>query len=305
MQRNRFSIVFVFAIVSLLTITACYNPRHDTYEIDFNEGTDLTISSDKDTTSLRVAIATVISPRESFVFYQEMFTALGEHLGRRIEFKQRNTYEEVNELLAQNLVDMAFVCSGAYIQGADYMELMLVPVVDSQPYYRGYVIANKNSDIHYFEDFKDRSFTFSDPMCFTGNLFVDMRLQQIGVLAEDFFGEIIYSLSHDLSIQMVSRNVIEGAAVNGLIFEYMAMYHPDYVENLRVIEKTPKGGIPPVVNSLLMSRELREEIQFFLTDMHNHDDTRKILDKILIDRFIIVGDTLYDDLRKTKDMLWQ
>ncbi|MDR4989055.1 MAG: PhnD/SsuA/transferrin family substrate-binding protein [Bacteroidales bacterium] len=297
--------LFVTAILSLFLFAACHSPRHDTYDVDFSEGAAAAVSSEPDTTSIRVAIATVISPRESFVYYQELFTALGEHLDRRVEFKQRSSYEEVNELLAQNLVDMAFVCSGAYIQGADHMELMFVPVVNGLTYYRGYVIAHKNSEVHSFEDFKGLSFTFSDPMCFTGNLFVDLRLLQLGVSADDFFGEIVYSLSHDQSIQMVSRNMIDGAAVNGLIFDYMARYHPEYVESLKIIEKTPQGGIPPVVNSLLMPRELRREIQVFFTDMHNHDETRLILDKILVDRFVLAGDTLYDGLREIKNRLWQ
>ncbi len=297
--------IIILGILALMAGYACNRPVPEVIEIDFSEGNGIVVQNDRDTTAIRVAIATVISPRESFVYYQEMFAALSEHLGRRIEFKQRTTYEEVNELLAQNLVDVAFVCAGAYIQGADYMELMFVPVVNGKPSYRGYVITHKDNLVRRFEDFEGLSFTFSDPLCFTGNVFVDLRLQHLGVQAEDFFGEIVHSLSHDLSIQMVSRKLIDGAAVNGLIFDYMARYQPEYVKDLRIIEKTPSGGIPPVVNSLLMPRDLRSGIRDFFIDMHRHDETREVLEKILIDRFIIVGDTLYDDLREIKDQLWQ
>ncbi len=296
--------VISFFIV-VFVIVACSGPSRDAYEVDFTDSIDVVSDNDQDTTAIRVAIATVISPRESFVYYQEMFNALAIHLGRRVEFKQRTTYEEVNELLAQNLVDMAFVCSGAYIQGADYMELLFVPVVNGKPLYRGYVITHKNSEVQRFEDFEGLTFTFSDPLCFTGSLFVDLRLHQLGTNAEDFFGEIVYSLSHDLSIQMVARNVIDGAAVNGLIFDYMATYRPGYVSDLRIVEKTSAGGIPPVVNSLLMPRALRSEIQSFFVDMHKQEETGKILEKILVDKFVLADDTLYDSLREMKEMLWQ
>ncbi len=139
----------------------------------FTEG-DLTEQiTDSDTRPVRVAISTVISPRESFGYYQEMFEALTEETGLPVEFKQRGTYAEVNDLLAQNLVDMAFICSGAYIAGSDHHELMFVPVVNGEPYYRGYIITNKSSGIHNFDQLQGKSFTYSDPLCFTGSLFID------------------------------------------------------------------------------------------------------------------------------------
>ncbi len=295
--------LFFIAII-IMTLASCQGPRQEVYEVDFINND----SSPSDTISesvLRVAIATVISPRESFVYYQEMFEVLSEHLDMPVEFKQRTTYEEVNQMLARNLVDMAFICSGAYIQGADYMELMFVPIVYGEPYYRGYIISNTDSDIHRFGDFEGRSFTYSDPMCFTGSLFVNKRLKELGTNSGEFFGEMIHSMSHDLSIQMVSRNLIDGAAVNGLIFDYLNHARPGYVENLRIIEKTEPGGIPPVVNSLLMSRELRSQIQEFFTNMHHEEHTRQILDELMIDRFTIVGDTLYDSLRETIEEIRQ
>lgn len=296
------SIVHGMAMVLLMLMASCNAPRPDATEVDLSEGN---VSRDQilQGQALRVAVATVISPRESFSYYRDMFNALSVYLDMPIEFKQRNTYEEVNELLAQNLVDIAFICSGAYITGADHMELLVVPVIHGLPYYRGYIIVNEASPYERFEDLEGRRFTHSDPLCFTGKLFVDMRLSAMGTHADDFFEEVVYSLSHDVSIQMVSRHVIDGAAVNGLIYEYLAAKDPDMVAGLRIIEKTAYGGMPPVVNSLLMSRELQDEIRGFFTSMHESPETRQILDQLLIDQFLVVGDTLYDGLRKIRESI--
>jgi len=302
-MHTRLQIIFI--IIFFIALPSCYRSTQEVIEVDFSDGNDVSERSQPETPVLRVAIATVISPRESFVYYQEMFSALSEHLDMRIEFKQRGTYEEVNNMLAQNMVDMAFVCSGAYIHGSDHMELMFVPLVNGEPYYRGYIITNKNSDIHQFDDLRGHSFTHSDPLCFTGKLFVDKRLAEKNMLADEFFGKVIYSLSHDISIQMVSSNIIGGAAVNGLIFEYLRLYQPDLVADIRIIEYTEPGGIPPVVNSLLMSRALRSDIQDFFLNMHKQEQTKKILDNLLIDRFVISGDTLYDGLRDVIEVLNQ
>lgn len=301
-MRYIFIHLVYFIVLLAFAFVSCQSPRKEIHEVDF---TDNVIEQDgtSDKQTLSVAIATVISPRESFIYYQEMFESLSDHLGMPVEFKQRKTYEEVNELLARNLVDMAFICSGAYIQGVNHHELMFVPVVDGEPYYRGYVISNTNSNILRFEDFEGRSFAYSDPMCFTGSLYVDKRVEAMGSTVDNFFGEIVSSLSHDLSIQMVSRNVIDGASVNGLVFNYLEQHQPDYLTNIRIIEKSKPGGIPPVVNSLLMPRELRSEIQDFFLEMHQNRETREILDKLNVDQFIIAGDTLYDGLREIKEKI--
>lgn len=173
-------------ILLLGLFSACNRPGQQPVIVDFRSGNEKSgLESDSDTLQpLRVAIATVISPRESFIYYQ------------------------------------------------------------------GYIITHKDSGIERFEDFRNRSFTYSDPLCYTGKLFVDNRLVGLGTRAEHFFfGEIQFSMSHDISIQMVSRALIDGAAVNGLIFEYMKAYHPAYTDNIRIIGKTSFNGIPPVVHA--------------------------------------------------------
>ncbi len=286
----------------LVLVFSCNVPRPDVTEVDLSDGVERRENDDREE-SLRVAISTVISPRESFVYYRDLFNALSEFLDMPIEFKQRTTYQEVNEMLAQNMVDIAFVCSGAYLLGIDHMELLVAPVVQGRPYYRGYIIVNESGPIYRFSDLKGKRFTHSDPLCFTGKLFVDLKLSEEGTTADEFFDEVVYSLSHDVSIQMVARNVIDGAAVNGLIFEYLAAKNPELVAGIRIIEKTTYGGIPPVVNSLLMSRELQDSIREFFTAMHENPRTKPILDELQIDRFIVVGDTLYDGLRQIKERI--
>jgi phosphonate transport system substrate-binding protein len=298
-------VIIILAVSISFIFSGCIRSQPDAVEIDFAdayEGVEYSETNNDNQATLRVAIATVISPRESFAYYKDLFEFLSKRLSTKIEFKQSMSYQEVNDMLAQNLVDMAFICSGAYVVGSDYFELLVVPVVNGLPYYRGYVITNNASNIFRFEDFQGRSFTYSDPLCFTGKLYIDTRLMDMGTTAEEFFGEVKFSMSHDISIQMVSRNLVDGASINGLIFEYMAEYHPDHVNRIRIIEKSGFNGIPPIVNSLLMPRDLREEIQSFLLNMHETQEGRKILDKLLIDQFILGSDTLYQGLREAKNI---
>lgn len=289
-------------ILIWLMHSGCIRNQPEAVDVDFTSTEETVKATDPDNlpSTLRVAIATVISPRESLTYYKELFESLSQQMGIQVEYKQSLTYQEVNDMLSQNLVDMAFICSGAYVAGSDHFELLAVPVVNGLPYYRGYIITNEATDIHRFEDFKGRSFTYSDPLCFTGKIFIDKRLSDLGTTDESFFGDIKFSRSHDVSIQMVSRNMVDGASVNGLIFDYLSVHHPEYVDNVRIIEKSEYKGIPPIVNSLLMPPDLRRELQSFFLQMNENEHDKAILDKLLIDKFILGSDTLYDGLREAK-----
>jgi phosphonate transport system substrate-binding protein len=302
---NKIGLLLTFCLFFLLLAFSCSGPRHESVTVDFSTSTeegDDYVGPDS-LPVLRVAIATVISPRESFGYYKELFDYISQRLHLKVEFKQRMTYQEVNELLAQNLVDIAFICSGAYVVGSENMELLVVPVHNGLPYYQGYIITQQNATATRFEDFRGKSFTYSDPLCFTGKLFIDGKLDDMGTTSEEFFGNVLFSSSHDISIQMVSRNLVDGASVNGLIYDYLSFFQPETVENIRLIEKSTYFGIPPIVNSLSLPRNLREDIQALFLDMHLHAEGRKIIEQLQVDKFILSGDTLYDGIREARKRL--
>ena len=298
---------FILVLVLLFLSSTCRCPHQETVVVDFTNPRDEepVEEAGEGTHILRVAIATVISPRESFVYYKDLFDYMAEQLKLEIEFKQRMTYEEVNGLLAENQVDVAFVCSGAYVVGSEHMELLVVPLHNGLPYYQGYLLTRQNSEIKQFSDFQEKSFPYSAHLCFTGKLFVDGKLADMGTTADDFFGSVVYSSSHDISIQMVSRGLVDGASVNGLIYDYLSVFSPQHLDNIKVIEKSNYFGIPPIVHSKSLAEPLKTDIRNFLMEMHLSDRGRQILNHLQIDQFILTGDTLYDGIRKARNRLMQ
>ncbi|MGD8725581.1 MAG: hypothetical protein PVG00_16685, partial [Desulfobacterales bacterium] len=51
--------------------------------------------------SFRVAVAAMISPKETFVYYRQLLDYIGSRLDRDVQLIQRKTYEEINELLGK------------------------------------------------------------------------------------------------------------------------------------------------------------------------------------------------------------
>jgi phosphonate transport system substrate-binding protein len=294
-------------LVSGFLLISCNLRKEEVANIDFSSETDPEVYA-RETDSvpaLRVAIAAVISPKESFVYYRELFDFMSDRLNMKVEFKQRMSYEEVNSLLERNMVDMAFICTGAYLEGSDRFDLLVVPWFNNQPYYYAYLITNEKSGIRTLEDIRGRSFAFTDPLSFTGKAYAIKRLADIGENPETFFGDLTFTMSHDISIQMVSRNLVDAATIDGLIYDYLEIYQPDKIRNVRIIEKSENFGIPPVVSSLLMKPEMKEKIQQLFVEMHEDERGREILDKLLIDRFQVSNDSLYKSARKIWNEVWQ
>ncbi len=121
---------------------------------------------------LRIAIAAVISHKETLILYKELLQYLSRRLGTQIKLIQRETYEEVNNMVRDMELDFAFVCSGAYVDGHDQfgMELLVAPVAYGEPTYRSYIIVPAASPANSLEDLRGKRFAFTDPMSNTGKL---------------------------------------------------------------------------------------------------------------------------------------
>jgi phosphonate transport system substrate-binding protein len=254
---------------------------------------------------LKVAVAAIISPRETFRYYEDLLKYVSGKIDYKIEFKQRKTYEEVNRLVENQEVDIAFICSGAYVEGKDQntMELLAVPVCNGHPFYQAYVIVHNSSTIQSFNDLKGKSFAYTDPMSNTGKLYAEKRIHELRFSENSFFKNTVFTYAHDVSIQLVAKQMVDGATVDGLIFDYLKVFHPERVKNIRIIEKSENFGIPPVVVPIGLNAGLKAKLRDILLTMHLDTSGKEILDKLLIEKFLPGNDAEYNSLRKIKQVI--
>ncbi len=290
------------AIVVLMILTICGCKSDDDYrQVDF--GKTIQVSRPEphspDDKSLTVAIAAMVSPKETLVHYKELLEYLGEKLNQEVELVQRKTYGEINELLGKGEIDFAFVCSGPYAKEKDKhgFELLATPEIKGSHFYQAYLIVNDNSHFKNLEDLRGKTFAFTDPDSNTGKLVPIDWLEQMGERPENFFKQTIYTYSHDNSIMAVSKGMVDGASVDGLIWDFYAQRNPAITDSTRVIRKSEPYGIPPLVASKALSSEAKTAIRQLLFSMHQDAKGRKILDQLMIDRFIDPRDEWYDSIR--------
>jgi len=293
--------ISVLIFVSLAAVSGC-GQDSDAVVVDFNK----TITVDRpdspipELATFNVAVAAMISPKETFGYYRQLLDYIGEKLGREVQFIQRKTYGEINELLGIGQIDLAFICSGPYAAGKEKYEFELVatPQVQNSRYYQSYLIVNKASQFKRLEDLKGRVFAFTDPESNTGKLVPTYWLFEIGEQPETYFSKTIYSYSHDNSILAVAKALVDGAAIDGLIWEYYNRKDPAFTSRTRIIRKSEPYGIPPIVASKYLSSELKDRIRELFFEMHLDPRGQKILDELMIDRFLAPRDEWYDSIRK-------
>ena len=247
-----------------------------------------------------VAVAAMISPKETFGYYRQMLDYIGERLGREVQFIQRKTYSEINELLGLGQIDLAFICSGPYAAGKEIydLELIATPQIQKSHFYQSYLIVNKASQFNRIEDLKGRVFAFTDPDSNTGKLVPTYWLFEMEEQPESYFSKTIYTYSHDNSILAVAKGLVAGAAVDGLIWEYYHQKDPTFTSRTRIIRKSEPYGIPPLVASKHLSPELKDRIRQLFFSMHNDPEGQKILAELMIDKFITPKDEWYDSIRQ-------
>ncbi|MHB9145126.1 MAG: substrate-binding domain-containing protein [Symbiobacteriia bacterium] len=250
--------------------------------------------------TLRVAIANVYSPKATLQNYQPLLDYLGQELGRPTEMVQRNTYAEVNDLIRSGNVDLAFVCTYAYVEGQQEfgMQAIAAPVVHNEDRYYSYIIVPADSSARSMADLRGRTFAFTDPLSNTGRLAPEALLREMGETPEGFFKKTIFTYSHDRSIQAVADHLVDGAAVDSLVYDFAIRGDPKLKAATRVIYRSEPFGTPPVVVNPKLDPALKQQLTQALLNMDQDPQGKRILASLMIDAFIQPDDKSYDPVRR-------
>jgi phosphonate transport system substrate-binding protein len=248
-----------------------------------------------------VAVASVISPKGNIASYSDLVAYLGRKMGRRAEMVQRSTYAETNDLLRQGRVDIALVCSGAYVEGHNRfgMELLAAPQVDGQVIYYSFVIVPIESGAQSFSGLKGGTFAFTDPLSNSGYYSPLELIRRLGETPESFFRRTIFTYSHDNSIKAVSQGLVDGAAVDSLVYKYFISREPSLGNRLRIIERSVPYGMPPIVASPIIETPVKTQLKEIFLNMHNDPEGRRIIADLAVDRFVTIDDAAYESVRNT------
>ena len=287
--------------VAAVAAAACDRNPYRTVVIDTRgAGASSPIPEDeRKAPALRFSVASIESPRDTYSAYTRLFDRMGQMLQIPIEFEQRRTYREVNDLLISGGLDAALLCTGGYLdlerRAPGTVEVVAVPVVFGEGSYRSLVIVPASSGARDLEDLEGKRFAFTDELSFSGRLWAERLLRDRGHDPERFFGSVAYTRSHDRSIHAVASGLVDGAAVHGGILAQMEERDPSLERRVRIIHRSSPSGAMPIVASKRLSPAIRARLREVLLGLHRDAEGGASLRLLRFDRFAEPDPRLYAD----------
>ncbi len=252
---------------------------------------------------IHFGLGAMITPKEGVTYYRRLVGYLEDQLGLPIHVIDKGSYQEFNSLLKKGELDIAFVCSGSYVNGHDQfgLKLLVVPVAPSgEKVYYSYLVVPANSEATSMADLKGKRFAYTDPMSNTGKLCPDHQIRLMNEDPETFFSETIYTYAHDRSLDAIIEDLVDGAAIDSLIYDYLAQTRPEVTSKTKIIARSDPFGIPPVVIRPDLPPKLRERLQQEFLQMHENPQGAEILKGMMLKRFVEGNDADYESVRQMR-----
>lgn len=292
--------------LSLIGLTCCSDNEQRPKKINLDNRESIREKpKDNAKKPIRIAVGGMITPKEGFGYYRQLLDYIEKKIGRPVEFVDREDYTEINNLLKTGKVDIAFVCGGPYVDGHEQfgMQILVAPVAYGGTVYYSYIIVSKDSPVDSLEDLRGRSFAFTDPLSNTGKLVPTYMLARMNETPDSFFETYDFTHAHDKSIKAVAQRLVDGAAVDSLIWEYADRVNPEFTSKTKIIAKSPPYGIPPVAAGPNTDPKLMQDIKKILMNAHTDAEGKRILSAMMIERFAEIDDSAYDSIRAMKEWI--
>ena len=298
-----------FITITLLCFTIIFASSyrdHSTPYIDFRQQSENTIINNKidsDQRPILIALASVMSPHETIGYYRKIADSIAKQTGRQTILIQRKTYAEVNMLLANGDIDIAFLSTGAYssYRGMNEIELLVMAEHLGNSLYTSEIIVHKDSPIQTMADLEGKIFAFTDPLSYSGHMVIEEHLRQQNTIPEKFFKRYFYTYNHDKSLWAVANKIADAASLDSQIYEYAKEKTPELAANVRIIASMGPAPTGPVVISKKLRSEQKEQLRLIFLTLHENSDVSEAMQGLVIDRFVVPSPDLYEPLHKLYD----
>jgi len=252
----------------------------------------------------RLRFGTYLAPNMLRV-YQAITEEVGQRLGIGTELVVETDYESC----AQDKNEVCFVCSLPYVeferQGISPAVPLAAPVLAGaryagKPVYYSDVIVHRDSPFRSFLDLRGRSWAYNEPHSHSGYGITRYHLVEIGE-TQGFFGEVVEAGFHEESMRLVAAREVDASAIDSQVLAVALRDDPSLARSLRIVDALGPSTIQPVAVSKRVPLELRGRILRVLTSLHEDPDVRERLALGMVERFVPVGPSSYDDIRMMLD----
>lgn len=223
-------------------------------------------------------------------------------LGRPVVFLQRGAYREITSLLLSGELDFAWVCGYPYVRNRSAWELVALPNYGGKPLYRSYLIVpSSDSTTHGFDALRGKVFAYSDPDSNSGFLVPQFEMLRIGITPSTHFRKSFFTYAHHKVVVAVGDGVAQGGAVDGYVWETLALRAPTVAKRTRVAHVSDEYGFPPMVARRSLDRFTYEQFQKTLIAMPEDARGRELLKQLNLDGFLPPDDAQFTGIARVLD----
>lgn len=248
--------------------------------------------------AIRIGTTAVIL-NDQVRFLHEWARYLQERLGHPVSFVHRSRYREITALLLRDELDFAWVCGYPYVNHRQAMRLLAVPLYQARPLYRSYLIVS-NTDLKTasFAELKGKIFAYSDPNSNSGFLVPQYEMLRAGLDPLRLFRKSFFTYAHGKVVAAVAKGIAHGGAVDGYVWETLALRTPELTRRTRVTAKSEEYGFPPLVARSSIDEAEFRGMQKVLTGMADNPAGQSLLKQLNLDGFVQPEERLFDGIGK-------
>lgn len=222
---------------------------------------------------------------------------LESHLQREVIFVQRRTYREMTDLFARNEVDAGWICGAPYTLHKSVYRLLAVGVWQGKPLYQSYlIVSQRDTTTKSIADLRAKSFAYSDPESNSGYFVAQGELLDLGVDPQTFFSKTMFTYAHRKSVEAVATGLVDGARVDGYIYDMLRLQSPEMIAQTRVVSKSPDYGFPPIAARKNLPEADYKQLFHVLNNMHKDTEGQLLLAAMGLDKFEEEDEHLFDSV---------
>ncbi len=224
---------------------------------------------------------------------------LEEALQQPVRFVQRGSYREIVDGLMDNSIDLAWLCGYPYVLFEKRLELVAVPVYQSAPLYRSYlIVSRRDTTTAHISQLKAQVFAYSDPLSNSGHLVPRVELIRADIAPETFFRRAFFTFSHRKVVEAVRAGVANAGSVDGYVWDTLELQQPRATEGVRIAWRSPQYGFPPIVGRTSFGAGPLRALTTAFKQMQTQDLGRQILVRLNVSGFVAAKSELFDGVRQ-------
>lgn len=248
--------------------------------------------------AIRIGTTAVIL-NDQVSFLDEWARYLQGKIGRPVSFVHRSRYREITELLLSDELDFAWVCGYPYVSHRQAMRLLAIPLYQGRPLYRSYLIVpSEDLTTSSFANLNGRIFAYSDPNSNSGFLVPQYEMLRAGLDPLKLFRKWFFTYAHGKVVVAVANGIAHSGAVDGYVWETLALRTPELTRRTRVAAKSDEYGFPPLVARRSINESEFRDMQKVLTGMADNPAGQSLLKQLNLDGFAQPEERVFDGIAK-------